>query len=333
MCQYGASPILQGSALFNPPPLLPCRSAAESSKFIASQMLRFLYLSCLYWKQRENRCQVWLGRRSAIEDQNRTRKLKRRIILRKLGPWTLFSSIIADFDVVADWLFYASDVYTKGGVIQVVGLGFAVLGTFLWFMLVTEGHILDWGVQCFFSSGGCSRKREQQQLQQHHDEMPLGILEHISLKWQMGLNVVFEDIPQLIVTLLVENSINTATGVFNVTTSAFSFLAKVADVLEASRDSAPMAVQLRMVDIESGVTETLLDAQDELEKQAEKAAGVVAALAGLAKDSEEERSRNMFRVLQLAPQHVVIVKRRFKERHCSIKRKPQRSFENFVRVC
>lgn len=294
-------------------------------------MLRFLYLSLVYLQQREvaHRRPLRRGVEDGEDHEARRRKLKRRIIRRKLGPWTLVASIIADFDVVADWVFYASDVSARGDVMRDIGLAFATLGTFLWFLLVTEGHVVDWGVQLASSLYHCrrDRARRRRQQQQQEIEMPLGILEHIPLKYQMGLNVAFEDVPQLIITLLAEDSVSTAAGSFNVTTAVFSFLAKVADVLEASRVDAPMAVQLRMVDIESGVMETLLTAQDKLEQQEEKSAAVVVALAGLARDSEVDCCRNAFRVLQLAPQHVDIVARRFKGRHFSIEREWWRVFD------
>ena len=79
-------------------------------------------------------------------------------------------------------------------------------------------------------------------------------------------------------------------------------------------------MQLRMVDAESDIMHGLLDAQDKVEEEARTSAGIVTALAGLSKGSKADRSERAFWILQVAPDLVRAVQRRFRERELVVER-------------
>lgn len=257
------------------------------------------------------------GRRDPVESDSpeHQRDLKRRVILPKLGMWAVVSSFIADSDVVADWLFYITDVSSAEGAIPKFGLAFAVLGTILWFVHVTEGHVVDKAIRfvtlrCYMLCGICKAAVVS--------NTPLGYLEYLPLRLQLALNVVFEDLPQLVITFLVEDSIKSTAGVVNVTTAALAVLAKVVDVIQKSKADAPLAMQLRMIEVEYVVMGELLDAQDEAEEKANASAELVLALAELSKGSPADRSRRALVLLHKSPEYVEAVQRRFRQEELEI---------------
>lgn len=256
-------------------------------------------------------------RQKPVEPENSDYQhdLKRRVIRQKLGIWAVVSSFIADSDVVADCFFYVTDVSSAGGKIQQFGLAFALLGTILWLVHVTEGHLVDKVIRlvtlrCYMLCGLCRAAIVS--------DTPLGYLEYLPLRLQLTLNVVFEDIPQLIITFLVEDSIRSTAGVINVTTAALAVLAKVVDVIQKSKAEVPLAMQLRMVEVEDVVMGELLDAQDEAEERAKASAELVLALAGMSKGTPADRSKRAFMLLHKSPDHMEAVQRRFLQEELEI---------------
>lgn len=241
--------------------------------------------------------------------------LKRRVIRRKLGIWAVVSSFIADSDVVADWLFYTTDVSSAKGALPKFGLAFAVLGTMLWFVHVTEGHVVDKALRSV--TFRCCKLRGISRVVLVSNT-PLGYLTYLPLRLQLTLNIVLEDLPQLIITFLVEDSITSTAGVINVTTAAMAVLAKVVDVIQKSKAEVPLAMQLRMIDIEHVVMGELLDAQDEAEEKANASAELVLALAEVSEGSLADRSRRAFALLHKSPQNVEAVQRRFEHTELEI---------------
>ena len=156
--------------------------------------------------------------------------LKRRVIRRKLDVWAVVSSFIADIDVVADWYYYTYDLAEAGDSLQKTGLVFALLGTLLWFVHTTEGHVVETGVRLmvslFYKMFCGAREAERES-----GLAVLGYLEHFPLRMQLSLNVAFEDLPQLVITFLADD-VGTVAGVLNVGTASLAFLAKVVDIIQ-----------------------------------------------------------------------------------------------------
>lgn len=165
------------------------------------------------------------------KDLEHTQFLKRRIIRRKLDVWAVVSSSIADIDVVADWYYYTYDLAKAGDSLQKIGLVFALLGTLLWFMHTTEGHVVEMGCRLMVSlfdkifGGALGVKQES------GAAAVLGYLEHFPLRLQLSLNVAFEDLPQLVITFLADD-VGTVAGVLNVATASLAFLAKIVDIIQ-----------------------------------------------------------------------------------------------------
>lgn len=258
-------------------------------------MLRFLYLLFMYLRSHGRLGDLLKD----VPEGDDKRALKRRVIKRKLGPWTFLASAVADFDLMADWVFYINDVAEETGTIKVVGLIFACIGSMLWCLIVTEGHWLSEATE----SPLCA-------------DTKLNPMEHLSLKLQLILGIVLEDIPQLIITARVQPWLNSASGAFNVSTAVFSTLAKLVDVLESGGE-APVVAQLRMIDVEPWLMKHLLDKRETAEKEAKMAAKVVVALQGVSSHSEDGH-RHLFRALQLAPSWADDIEARFKGQHVII---------------
>lgn len=169
-------------------------------------------------------------------DLEHKQRLKRRVIRRKLDVWAVVSSFIADIDVVADWYYYAHDLAEAGDTLQKTGLVFALLGTLLWFVHVTEGHVVETGIRLTVSLfyNVCCEPREA--AAQESDKTVLGYLEHFPLRLQLSLNVACEDLPQLIITFLADE-VGSVAGVLNVATASLALLAKVVDIIQKTEVS------------------------------------------------------------------------------------------------
>lgn len=257
------------------------------------------------------------GRRDLVESDSpeHQRDLKRWVILPKLGIWAVVSFFIADSDVVADWLLYTTDVSSAEGALTKFGVVFAVLGTIMWFVHVTEGHVVDKAIRavtrrCYMLWGICRAAVVS--------NTPLGYLEYLPLILQLTLSIVFEDLPQLATTFLVEDLIKSTAGVISVTTAAFLILAEVVDVIQKSKADVCLAMQLRMVDLKCVVMRELLDAQDEAEEVTNASAELVLALAQLSKGSLPGRSRRARLLLHKTTEYVEAVQRRFRQEELEI---------------
>jgi WD40 repeat protein len=139
---------------------------------------------------------------------------------------TCLTSLASDFDVVSDWLFYHESVKSdieyraerqegdgsKPYLIPPVLLWFTfiicILGTFMWLILATEGRIIAPVLRWL-----------------GYDKMSIG---HLLL-----ISVLIEDIPQVILTFLVEDyyeeSYLSNLAVVNVTSSLYDTLIKLAE--------------------------------------------------------------------------------------------------------
>ena len=92
---------------------------------------------------------------------------------REIKATTVLTSFASDFDLIADWAFYAQiagkDKYDA--VLVNTLLVFCILGTFMWLMLITEGRIFK----------RCLRKLKM----------------NISTGYMILASVIVEDLPQV----------------------------------------------------------------------------------------------------------------------------------------
>ena len=130
---------------------------------------------------------------------------------REIKATTVLTSFASDFDLLADWAFYiqvvGQDDYDKA-LVHVLLL-FCLLGTFMWLMLITEGRIFK----------RCLRKFDL----------------NISTGYMILASVIIEDIPQVILTFLIEKEFSVY-AVVNTMTAAYDMLIKLAEAYEDRGD-------------------------------------------------------------------------------------------------
>ncbi|CAM9966376.1 unnamed protein product [Ectocarpus sp. 6 AP-2014] len=185
------------------------------------------------------------------EDLRRT--LKRSAIWEKVTPLTVLTSVVSDLDLFADWYFLQEGLEDAQELVADVAFVLTVVGTVMYVLLTLEFHPVSeawtW----------CRRGRA------------LSPLQHVPLGWQLLLNVVVEDIPQLVITWV--TSPTSVAGVLNIATAGFALLAKMAEGF-ATRTDLPMSSQLRMIDTDPGVVQHLLNARHKAEELAANAASL-----------------------------------------------------------
>ncbi|CAB1110105.1 unnamed protein product [Ectocarpus sp. CCAP 1310/34] len=185
------------------------------------------------------------------EDLRRT--LKRSAIWEKVTPLTVLTSVVSDLDLFADWYFLQEGLEDAQELVADVAFVLTVVGTVMYVLLTLEFHPVSQAWTW------CRRGRA------------LSPLQHVPLGWQLLLNVVVEDIPQLVITWV--TSPTSVAGVLNIATAGFALLAKMAEGF-ATRTDLPMSSQLRMIDTDPGVVQHLLNARHKAEELAANAASL-----------------------------------------------------------
>ena len=130
---------------------------------------------------------------------------------REIKSTTVLTSFASDFDLIADWVFFAQ-VARKDetdAVLLNLLLLFCILGTFMWLMLITEGRIFTW----------CLRKLNM----------------NVSTGYMILASVGVEDIPQIILSFLIEKEF-TSLAQLNVTTAGIDLVIKLMESYEFRRD-------------------------------------------------------------------------------------------------
>eukprot|EP00752_Nemacystus_decipiens_P001590 g1551.t1 len=184
-------------------------------------------------------------------DHELEKLLKRVSIVDKLTSLAVLTSFVSDLDLCADWYFFRKGLEGESTVISDVALVFTVLGTVMYVLITVEFH--------FVSKARTVCRGGQR----------LSPLQHIPLGWQLLLNVLVEDMPQLIISCVI--SPTSVAGVLNITTAGFALLAKMAEGF-STRHDLPMSAQLRMVEVDPRVVRHMVVQQREAEEQAANAA-------------------------------------------------------------
>lgn len=161
--------------------------------------------------------------------------LKRRTILDRLTPIVFLTSFMSDLDLVTDWAFLRYGLAGQGVFITRVALFFAIVGTVMWALSTTEFALMS----------------KVRTMWKNH---PLSRLEHVGLGWQLLANVVMEDLPQFIITIITKPS--SVTGVLNLVTSGLSLSAKIVQGLSTKR-APSLSTQFMMIDQDPAVTRHL----------------------------------------------------------------------------
>eukprot|EP00752_Nemacystus_decipiens_P014567 g12973.t1 len=259
-------------------------------------MLRLVYLSLLYWRCGGNVWALFRGKKEqpeassdstvsgdAVENGNSgvapasqvppvlspsgsTRggydaprdpalvdSLKRRIIRDKITPLMMLTSVVADLDLFADWLFLKEGLEGQSQLLSNFALAFTVVGTFMYVLVTLEFHPIS-------KVWTCLRGR------------PLSPEQHVSLGWQLLLNVVVEDVPQLIITGIADPT--SGAGVLNIATAGFSLLAKAAEAFATLRDP-PMSAQARKIEEDPGIIRYINRKKLEIDRMAATIAGLI----------------------------------------------------------
>lgn len=214
------------------------------------------------------------------------RLLIRLSIVQILTPLTVLTSIVSDLDLFADWYFLKEGLEGESQRTSDAAWAFTAIGNVVYILLVVEFH-------CVSKVRTWCRGGEK-----------LNALQHVPLGGQLMLSVVFEDIPQLIITFI--TSPTSVAGVLNLVTAVFPLLAKVAEAF-ATRNDLPMSAQLRMVEEDTEVVVHMMKQQRTAEEIALKAA----TLAGLVNQFRQNQSGQQtdskllaaiaFRIMQLEP--------------------------------
>ncbi|CAN0037563.1 unnamed protein product, partial [Hapterophycus canaliculatus] len=223
--------------------------------------------------------------------QDLKRGLKRSIISEKVTPLTVLTSVVSDLDLFADWYFLSEVLDGENERISEVAFFFTVVGTVMYILLTLEFHPVNEAWTC------CRGGRA------------LSPLQHVPLGWQLLINVVVEDIPQLVITCL--TSPTSVAGVLNIATAGFALLAKMAEAI-ASRKDLPMSSQLCMIETDPGVVQHLLKARQKAEGLAANAACLAVLVnrfrvenAAMARDSGARSTKRLvgiaFQVAQVDP--------------------------------
>eukprot|EP00752_Nemacystus_decipiens_P014562 g12969.t1 len=162
----------------------------------------------------------------AQRDAALVNSLKRSIIREKITPLMMLTSVVADLDLFADWLFLTEARAGQSQLLSDFALAFTVVGTFIYLLVTLEFHPIS-ALWTFLRGKNLSPSQ------------------HISLGQQLLLNVVVEDIPQLVITSIIDPT--SVAGVLNITTAGFSLLAKAAEAVSTLRDP-PMSAQARRIE-------------------------------------------------------------------------------------
>ncbi|CAN0328539.1 unnamed protein product, partial [Pylaiella littoralis] len=207
-------------------------------------------------------------------------QLKRVSIVDKITPLTVLTSLVSDFDLAADWYFFKDGLEGQPQLLYIFALAFTVIGTIMYILLTLEFHPIS-KVQGWWVG-----------------KSP-GPLQHVSLGWQLAINVIVEDIPQLVITWIA--SPDSVAGALNIATAGFSLLTKIAEAVATRRD-LPMSSQLRMVEEDPGVVRHMMVERRNLEKLAASAAKLAVHVNKCRQESDSERQRALaFEVMQLDP--------------------------------
>lgn len=181
----------------------------------------------------------------------------------------LLGSCASDIDLVLDWWFYAdtyinhSDVVPEG--FRYLHLFFTILGTLTWFCLSSDGRAVDWfavrPLQCMgcvtYSCRRVCGKNGQTTIRkvgvdsestnikglweqaQAEDNWKLSSVQ-VSTGFLLLCGILLEDIPQIILTFLVQNykgeGENSGLIIANLLTSIYNCAIKLADAYDQRKD-------------------------------------------------------------------------------------------------
>ncbi|CAM9771990.1 unnamed protein product [Pylaiella littoralis] len=205
--------------------------------------------------------------------------LKRRTVLARLTPIVLLSSFVNDLDLVTDWTFLKYGLAGAGEVITQLALLFAVVGTVMWALSATEFSLMS-------------------KLKNMWKGNPLSRLQHVGLGWQLLANVILEDAPQFVITVITKPT--SVTGVLNLCSSGLSLCAKVVHGISSQR-APSLSTQFKMIDQDPAVTRNLFKLRDEAKKQAASAEKLV-ELAWINRCCVgEKKAAAVYQVLQIDP--------------------------------
>jgi len=138
---------------------------------------------------------------------------------KKFKAISLLTSAAADFDVVADWLYYFQSIRqfdddgnnVVPGYLLAILLVSCILGTASWLILATDGRVVAPLFRAFNIEG-------------------------ISIGWVLLGTVMVEDIPQVILTFLIDDYYDsdtvTSLAMFNLCTSLYDTLIKIAEAYD-----------------------------------------------------------------------------------------------------
>ncbi|CAM9973404.1 unnamed protein product, partial [Ectocarpus sp. 4 AP-2014] len=179
--------------------------------------------------------------------------LKRRTILSRITPIVLLSSFVGDLDLITDWTFLKYGLAGQGFLIRKLALFFAIVGTVMWALSTTEFSLMS-------------------KLKNMWKGNPLSRLQHVGLGWQLLANVILEDVPQFIITVITRPT--SVTGVLNLCASGLSLCAKIVHGVSSQR-APSLSTQFKMIDQDPAVTQNLFKLRDEAKKKAKAAEKLV----------------------------------------------------------
>lgn len=217
----------------------------------------------------------------SAKDKRNDNDLKRIVIADKLTPLVVLTSFVSDLDLVADWVFFKEGLGAEGQLIYFVALAFAVIGTIMYVLVTVEFHLVSKAKTWWVGA-------------------PLSPLQHVPLGWQLVINVIVEDIPQLVITCV--TSPTSVSGVLNIATAAFALLAKMAEAFATRRD-LPMSSQLRMIEADPDVVRHVMEQRRNAEEQAANAAKLTVLVNKFKQevDGSKRQAAIAFRVMQVDP--------------------------------
>ena len=125
---------------------------------------------------------------------------------------TFLTSCASDFDVVADWVFFAS-VADRGGVVVTLLLLSCLIGTVTWAFLASDGHLLN-------------------------PLMKKCGIRNFSTGFLLFFAVIVEDVPQVILTFVLEQAEDefSTLAVVNLMTAVYDILIKLAEAYDERED-------------------------------------------------------------------------------------------------
>lgn len=179
--------------------------------------------------------------------------LKRRTIMERFTPLMVLSSFVSDLDLIADWCYLHYGLADFGVVVCQIALFFAIVGSILWVLSTTEFAVLS-----------VVRSTWKGNSWRH--------LQHVGLGWQLLANVIAEDLPQFVITIITKPT--SVTGVLNLTASGLSVVARVIHGI-LSKHSPSLSTQFVMIDQDPAVTRNLFKLRDEAKSKAAAAEKLV----------------------------------------------------------